>query len=41
MIKGDAKSIDRRERLVPYIDQFVIEVDLGVGQVIVDWDPEF
>ena len=41
VIKGDAKSIDRRERLVPYIDQFVIEVDLGVGQLIVDWDPEF
>jgi len=41
VIKGDSASIDRRERLVPYIDQFVLDVDLDLGRVVVDWDPEF
>ena len=31
-----------RQRLVPYIPgQFVINVDLAAGKMIVDWDPEF
>ncbi len=35
------KSIDKRERLLPYVDAHVINVDLAAGTVIVDWDPEF
>lgn len=36
VVQGD------RERLVPYIrDQVIQEIDLGIGQIIVDWDPEF
>lgn len=30
-----------RERLIPFIDQVVREVDLGSGRMVVDWDPEF
>ncbi|MEJ2045042.1 MAG: ribosome maturation factor RimM [Reinekea sp.] len=41
VVKGDANSIDRRERLIPYIDQFVLDVSLEAGRVLVDWDPEF
>lgn len=41
VIKGDANSIDKRERLVPYVDQYVLEIDLAKGQLLVDWDPEF
>lgn len=35
-------SIDRRERLIPYVPgQFVLEVDTDAGRIWVDWDPEF
>ena len=31
-----------RERLIPYVTgQFVREVDLESGRIVVDWDPEF
>lgn len=31
-----------RERLIPYVTgQFVREVDLTGGRIVVDWDPEF
>lgn len=31
-----------RQRLLPYIPgQFVMNVDLAVGKMLVDWDPEF
>ncbi len=35
VVKGE------RERLLPYIDQVVCEVDLDGGVLRVDWDPEF
>lgn len=41
VIRGDAQSVDRRERLVPYIRQTVLAVDLERRQLVVDWDPEF
>ncbi len=42
VVKGDEQSIDKEERLVPYVlDQFVTQVDLSEGQIRVDWDPEF
>jgi 16S rRNA processing protein RimM len=35
-------SIDDRDRLVPYvIDLYVRRVDLALGEIRVDWDPEF
>jgi len=31
-----------RERLIPFVhEQFVHEVDLDAGSIVVDWDPEF
>ncbi len=31
-----------RERLIPFVlNQVVVQVDIGSGQIIVDWDPEF
>ncbi|MBK6728835.1 MAG: ribosome maturation factor RimM [Xanthomonadales bacterium] len=31
-----------RERMLPFIhDRFVKSVDLGGGEIVVDWDPEF
>lgn len=41
VVKGDATSVDRRERLIPYIDQFVLDVSLETSRILVDWDPEF
>lgn len=41
VVKGDQQSVDRRERLIPYVDQFVLDVSLEAGRVLVDWDPEF
>jgi 16S rRNA processing protein RimM len=34
-------SIDQRERLLPYVDAYVLKVDLAAGNMLVDWDPEF
>lgn len=42
VVQGDARSIDQRERLVPYVPgQFVLSVNLEIGEILVDWDPEF
>jgi 16S rRNA processing protein RimM len=42
VVKGDANSIDREERLIPYLfEQVVTDVDLEKGRMTVDWDPEF
>lgn len=41
VVKGDAQSHDRQERLIPYVDQFVLDVNLEAGRILVDWDPEF
>lgn len=35
VVKGE------RERLIPFIDQVISEVDLDGGLITVDWDPEF
>lgn len=34
-------SIDKRERLLPYVDAYILEIDLTAGSMLVDWDPEF
>lgn len=42
VVKGDDNSVDRRERLIPFVtDQFITSIDLAAGQMQVDWDPEF
>lgn len=42
VVKGTAESLDKRERLIPYLpDQVVKEVNLEAGTIRVDWDPEF
>lgn len=35
VVKGE------RERLVPFIDQVVLEVDVAARRMVVDWDAEF
>lgn len=35
VVKGE------RERLIPFIDQVISEVDLDGGFITVDWDPDF
>ncbi len=38
VVEADADSVDDRERLIPYVPgQFVLEVDLEAGAVLVDW----
>lgn len=41
VVRGDADSVDREERLIPYVDQFVLNVDLPNAVIEVDWDPAF
>lgn len=42
VVLGDEHSIDRRERLIPYLpEQVVLAVDLEAGTLLVDWDPDF
>ncbi len=41
VIKGDTESIDREERLIPYVEQFVTQVDMTAKKIDVIWDPEF
>jgi 16S rRNA processing protein RimM len=42
VVRGDSHSLDRQERLIPWVpDEFVTEVNLGEGYLVVDWDPAF
>jgi len=42
VVAPDDLSIDQRERLIPYVpEQFVLSVNLELGEIRVDWDPEF
>ena len=41
VVKGDSESIDREERLIPYVDEFVVKVDLAKQKIDVNWDPAF
>ena len=41
IVKGNAQSLDRNERLIPYTEQYVLKVDLAAGEIEVDWDPDF
>lgn len=41
VVKATKDSIDGRERLLPYSDDCVQNIDLEKGMIEVDWDPEF
>lgn len=42
IVRGNADSMDRRERMIPYLpDQVIKEINLETGTMRVDWDPEF
>jgi len=42
VVSPDDQSIDKTERLIPYVpDQFVLSVNLDKSEIRVDWDPEF
>lgn len=42
VVRGDRDSIDRRERLIPYLPgQAIKQIDLAAGEMVVDWDPDF
>ena len=42
VVKGDVDSVDRQERLIPYLWEDVVQkVDLTLGEITVDWDKDF
>jgi len=42
VIKGDAQSVDKAERLLPYIEGSVVkQVDLANGLMRVEWDKDY
>ena len=41
VVKDVAKSDSGQERLIPYIAQVVLTVDLGTKTMLVDWDADF
>lgn len=42
VVKGDAESVDRETRLIPYVPDAVVKlVDLDSGVIRVDWDSDF
>ncbi len=42
IVQGDARSVDQREHLVPWIvPQVICNVDSVTGKIVVDWDFDF
>jgi len=42
VVRGDEQSVDREERLLPWIPgQVVVDVDLEAGVLQVDWEKDF
>lgn len=41
VVQGDIDSLDLRQRLIPYQEQFLLSIDVSAGRIEVDWDPEF
>ena len=42
VVRGSQGSIDKRERLIPWLpDQVIKQVDIEAGIILVDWDAEF
>ena len=40
-VKPCAGSVDQQTRLLPYVSEYILEVDLDAGVIQVDWDPDF
>ena len=34
-------SVDKQQRMIPFVDAIVLDVDLDTGEIQVDWDPDF
>ncbi|WP_349572873.1 ribosome maturation factor RimM [Azotobacter salinestris] len=41
VVRPCAGSLDDRERLLPYTEHCVLQVDLAAGEMRVDWDADF
>jgi len=42
VVRACEGSMDRRERLVPWVpDEVILAVDRAQRELLVDWDPEF
>ncbi len=42
VVRGDLQSVDRKERLIPYVHESVVKaVDPLKGQLLVDWDKDW
>lgn len=41
VVRGNSNSIDQQERLIPYLDHVVRNIDIEAGVIQVNWDPEF
>lgn len=41
VVAGDADSRDRLQRLIPFVDDFIVGIDSDAGLIRVDWDPDF
>jgi 16S rRNA processing protein RimM len=42
VVQGQTDSIDRKERLIPWLpNQVITKIDMTKGVIRVDWDPEF
>lgn len=42
VVRGTQSSIDKRERLIPYLpEQVIMEIDTGAQTMRVDWDSDF
>lgn len=40
-IKGCEGSIDDQQRLIPFVEPIVLDVDLEKGEILVDWQADF
>ncbi len=41
VVKGDSDSVDRKERLIPYSSEFVLQIDIVEQKMLVSWDLNF
>ena len=41
VVAGSTDSIDKKERLIPFTQQAVTDIDIAERVIRVDWDPEF